>query len=880
MDHPNALSHTAQTSSWPMSPPTVKRKLPEDSHSGYRTCKSRKKFAPYQKHEKYWYPDGDILLQIADTRFKVRRNRLESESIWFRDLIDYYNGTQKGRSYKPQEDIQLIADAAHRVDGIPLFYLDIVNPATQFSTPEIDEVSHLLSATYQETTDYACSLPKMTEIVSLYRTARRYKFKRYEAFCEKYLENMFPDISRRISEAASVRDATLGLLVGQEFGLGHIKARALHDLARARVSSTRIEMRDITINLLRSFRKDFFAIEDEILTNFAHAMALQRHLKQAWVDITEEIIGEVRCKPTRRRVYESCESLDTATTKLFIDTIQSKYPNDPLTAIQEVVTQTKSGNRSQQVLALPELLAAIFSFVDRKTNFRNALVCRTWSDVALGEIWRNLDNLHAFFNILAPLRLETHASQLFKLHLFSRVPTDADWQRVSRYSTLVRTFEYRDVPGRYPLSRQIFTDIAQTRPNVIFPHLHTLVWNPPKVLAMVASMGPSVTLLFLHPGVTSISITLPDKLTPEPHGPTLLEIATRAPNLSDLILITNSSPGSIETDLCAAVSKLSRLKQITLPQRFSTSRIFNTCSKLPALHAFKFGFGLPTTFFRERGRPFLPDTLPDAFPALETFSLLADFPDILAALNALPTPQNLKYLEFGSRNVAAEDIGRLIDLVSSSSKWLRGFSFTSKSPFRERDISDVPPPIDLHMLKSLTVLPQLGMLSLDHPTPLALSLDDIDSLLSALPNLTVLTLNVAPIYYEESLLGFDVLGVAGNRCRRLIELGVFINATLPVTSLPLEAAPEKVIFTGLRVLLVGLSVITKETIYPTALLLSKVLPVTCTLNYGTPSKLSSGIDARFDLWGEVDSLLRLFQKARQDKKDGTLGVIQAHLGQT
>lgn len=57
-----------------------------------------------------------------------------------------------------------------------------------------------------------------------------------------------------------------------------------------------------------------------------------------------------------------------------------------------------------RVLAIPELLDTIFRMMDNRCNLNNALVSRAWSEIALDTLWRQVDDLHRLFNLLAPLR--------------------------------------------------------------------------------------------------------------------------------------------------------------------------------------------------------------------------------------------------------------------------------------------------------------------------------------------------------------------------------------------------------------------------------------------------------------------------------------------
>lgn len=44
-----------------------------------------------------------------------------------------------------------------------------------------------------------------------------------------------------------------------------------------------------------------------------------------------------------------------------------------------------------RVLAIPELLLNVFSFLDDRSNAKTAVVCKSWSEFALNELWKNVD---------------------------------------------------------------------------------------------------------------------------------------------------------------------------------------------------------------------------------------------------------------------------------------------------------------------------------------------------------------------------------------------------------------------------------------------------------------------------------------------------------
>lgn len=44
-----------------------------------------------------------------------------------------------------------------------------------------------------------------------------------------------------------------------------------------------------------------------------------------------------------------------------------------------------------RALAIPELLLSVFFFLDGRSNANTAVVCKSWSEFALNELWKNVD---------------------------------------------------------------------------------------------------------------------------------------------------------------------------------------------------------------------------------------------------------------------------------------------------------------------------------------------------------------------------------------------------------------------------------------------------------------------------------------------------------
>lgn len=120
--------------------PAKKRKLEEDVEANTALLKSQK---TYTKHETHWNLDGSLLLQIGNTRFKVHKSRLVSESPFFAALIDQRSGVSEREPYLYQSEIDEALSTVEDVDGIELFFLDLKE------APSAEEFATLLTAMNQ-----------------------------------------------------------------------------------------------------------------------------------------------------------------------------------------------------------------------------------------------------------------------------------------------------------------------------------------------------------------------------------------------------------------------------------------------------------------------------------------------------------------------------------------------------------------------------------------------------------------------------------------------------------------------------------------------------------------------------------------------------------
>ncbi|KJA21337.1 hypothetical protein HYPSUDRAFT_203100 [Hypholoma sublateritium FD-334 SS-4] len=178
------------------------------------------------KHETHWAADGSLLLQIGDTRFKVLKSRLVSESTWFAALIEQRSGIVPAEPFPDQDEIDRVLATVEEVDGLDLFYLDVDN------YPNHLESFSLLLTSMSNAIDYIYSPPKLADTVLLLEAADFYRAQRYVDFCITYIVGLLPD---RMPGGDPANRALLvkGVKLARRYpGLSLILRPAFYDLAR------------------------------------------------------------------------------------------------------------------------------------------------------------------------------------------------------------------------------------------------------------------------------------------------------------------------------------------------------------------------------------------------------------------------------------------------------------------------------------------------------------------------------------------------------------------------------------------------------------------------------------------------------------------------
>lgn len=139
-------------------------------------------------------------------------------------------------------------------------------------------------------------------------------------------------------------------------------------------------------------------------------------------------------------------------------------------------------------------------------------------------------------------------------------------------------------------------------------------------------------------------------------------------------------------------------------------------------------------------------------------------------------------------------------------------------------------PLTFQTPRSVKLLSSLNVLLIQYGSPISLSLAELTSVISSLPQPSKLCLNESPLYCETATIGLDLFPMIAQSCKELSELTLFLDAGMPLSDARSYLPSGS--FSKLGSLSVGVSVVTKEVCQSAALCLSTHLPLGYKLQYG------------------------------------------------
>ncbi|KAF9463193.1 hypothetical protein BDZ94DRAFT_1164397, partial [Collybia nuda] len=162
----------------------------------------------YRKHQTHWHLDGNVLVQIKDTRFKLQRSRLARHSEWFKHTFDRIDGGEQPIEWDDESNI---------------LYLDRTGVV-------VEDFVALLNA-MEEAITFVYKKPPFRVMASILRSSSLLSFNEFKQWASQYLEDMWSpnlaDLTRN-----RIPFATESIALARHCNLSSALKRAMYELVR------------------------------------------------------------------------------------------------------------------------------------------------------------------------------------------------------------------------------------------------------------------------------------------------------------------------------------------------------------------------------------------------------------------------------------------------------------------------------------------------------------------------------------------------------------------------------------------------------------------------------------------------------------------------
>lgn len=365
----------------------------------------------------------------------------------------------------------------------------------------------------------------------------------------------------------------------------------------------------------------------------------------------------------------------------------------------------------------------------------------------------------------------------------------------------------------------ILDAMARTRTTFeILPNLHTLEWLFQDVECMERAT------VFMHQRVRHLVISAPP-LCYNDKSSFFVDVCARMPNLLSLDLRVPYAVRLIEADIRELLRSLPHLKKVIFPEFYLTSTIVSELSRKKHINVIRFEIGSQQGLGEEEDLDsFSPILEQGAFPVLQDLSITASLGDIIRFMNTDFSPINITSLFINTYiELEPEQLHTLLATLSKKCPLL--FELYIKLLYVPAQLELVPAKqITFDTLRPVLSFPNLTAFELMHTYPVNITPEEIEELASQWPSLEHLRLNEEPLIMHDLTFELGVFIPFARHCRKLVELGLFMDATAAKFHPTQESSP----FTALEVLFIGTS--HAGDLSAVATLLSCLFPSECEVN--------------------------------------------------
>ncbi|KAI0363513.1 hypothetical protein BV20DRAFT_975612 [Pilatotrama ljubarskyi] len=184
----------------------------------------------YKQSADFWYPDGNVVVIVGDTGFKLYRARLAAYCDYFANLSS--SGGNEGRSNQDDEDADVLGvdDSGPSSDHRPQIPR---TPSYEIEDLSVVDFTRFLAA-LETPLKYSFESPDQSTAISLLRAARRLKCESVTKTAKHALLELWKDeLPHKHAPLRPYNDAISAIDVARKFDIPEVLKRALYELLRS-----------------------------------------------------------------------------------------------------------------------------------------------------------------------------------------------------------------------------------------------------------------------------------------------------------------------------------------------------------------------------------------------------------------------------------------------------------------------------------------------------------------------------------------------------------------------------------------------------------------------------------------------------------------------
>ena len=189
-------------------------------------------------HPDFWHPDGSVVVEIGNTKFKLHRSMLQKHSVYFASLFQTRGmPSQGGRAY-----LEVEVDERSPNAHIPVYRVSETTANDFVALLTVIEEPMCVFAFYVPPTAYFCTwvcncskyadeAPPMPILAGVLRAARALSFDAQRKWAERVFERMWPATLDAVTDKP-IPHASVALALARTYGIHGVQKRASYELLR------------------------------------------------------------------------------------------------------------------------------------------------------------------------------------------------------------------------------------------------------------------------------------------------------------------------------------------------------------------------------------------------------------------------------------------------------------------------------------------------------------------------------------------------------------------------------------------------------------------------------------------------------------------------